>query len=248
MGNPGYSGGAPAYIGSKLVRVALRPDMSHDVEAMIKADPNAGAYYICNPNNPTGTVTARKDIEYLLANKAKDAVVIVDEAYIHFSDSAKPCTDLVAQDKDVIVLRTFSKIYGMAGLRAGAAIARPDLLEKIRAWGGSGMMPITGMACAAASLRVKNLVPERRAYNKRVREDVFEFLHKKGIDYIPSESNFFMMTVKGKTGQEVNQAMAAQKVVIGRTWPVWPERVRVTVGTSEEMAKFKTALETVLSA
>jgi histidinol-phosphate aminotransferase len=62
MGNPGYSGGAPAFIGSKVVRVALRPDMSHDVEAMIKADPNAGAYYVCNPNNPTGTVTPRKDI------------------------------------------------------------------------------------------------------------------------------------------------------------------------------------------
>ena len=248
MGNPGYSGGAPAYIGSKVVRVPLRPDFSHDVEAMIKADPNAGAYYVCNPNNPTGTVTSRKDIEYLLANKPKDAVVVVDEAYIHFSDSAKTCTDLVAQDKDVVVLRTFSKAYGMAGLRAGCAIARPDLLAKIRTFGGGGFLPITGMACAAASLRVKNLVAERRAYNKQVREDTFAFLQKKGIDFIPSETNFFMMTMKGMTGQEVNQKMAEHKVFIGRTWPVWPERVRVTVGLAEEMAKFKVALEKVLAA
>jgi len=99
MANPGYGGGAPAFIGSKVVRVPLRPDMSHDVEAMVKADPNAGVYYVCNPNNPTGTVTSRKDIEYLLANKQKDAVVVVDEAYVHFSDTAQMCTDLVAQDK-----------------------------------------------------------------------------------------------------------------------------------------------------
>jgi histidinol-phosphate aminotransferase len=248
MANPGYGGGAPEFIGSKVVRVPLRSDYSHDVEAMIKADPNAGAYYVCNPNNPSGTVTGRKDIEYLLAHKAKDAVVVVDEAYIHFSDSAKTCTDLVAQDKDVVVLRTFSKAYGMAGIRAGCAIARPDLIAKMRAFAGNGMLPITGMACAAASLRVGSLVAERRAYNKRVREDVFEFLEKKNIDFIKSETNFFMFTVKGMTGQEVNEAMAKHKVLIGRTWPAWPQRVRCSVGLVEEMAKFKIAFEKVLNA
>src|SRR5205085_4552027 len=119
MGNPGYGGGAPEFIGSKLNRVPLRADHSHDVEAMIKADPNAGVYYVCNPNNPSGTLTARKDIEYLLANKKSDAVVVVDEAYIHFSKNAQPCSDLVAAGKDVIVLRTFSKVYGLAGVDAG---------------------------------------------------------------------------------------------------------------------------------
>ena len=106
------TGGAPSFIGSKVVRVPLRDDYSHDVEGMIKADPDAGAYYICNPNNPTGTLTTRKGVEYLLANKKKNAVVVIDEAYIHFSDDAQSAADLVAADKDVIVLRTFSKIYG----------------------------------------------------------------------------------------------------------------------------------------
>ena len=248
MADPGYGGGAPSYIGSKTVRVPLRTDMSHDVEAMIKADPNAGAYYVCNPNNPTGTITSRKDIEYLLANKPADAVVVVDEAYIHFSDTARTCTDLVAQAKDVVVLRTFSKAYGMAGIRAGAAIARPDLLEKMGPFAGGGMLPITGMACAAASLRSSTVVPERRAYTKGVREDVFAFLNQKGIDFIPSESNFFMMTVDGMTGAEVNQAMAQHEVYIGRVWAIWPQRVRVSVGTVEEMAKFKAAFSKVLDA
>ncbi|MEO8595222.1 MAG: pyridoxal phosphate-dependent aminotransferase [Candidatus Solibacter sp.] len=244
MANPGYGGGAPEFIGSKTTRVPLRPDFSHDVEAMIKADPNGGVFYVCNPNNPSGTVTPRKDIEYLLANKKKDAVVVVDEAYIHFSDSAQPCNDLVAADKDVIVLRTFSKIYGMAGLRAGFALGRPDLLAKLRSF-GVGFMPVTGMACATASLRVRGLVAERRAINKRIRDKTFEFLEKKKITYVPSEANFFMMEVN-RPGADFAQAIAAEKVIIGRVWPAWPTKVRVTVGTQAEMDKFTAAVTKVV--
>ena len=243
MGDPGYGGGAPEFIGSKTVRVPLRPDFSHDVEAMIKTAPDAGVYYVCNPNNPSGTVTARKDIEYLLANKKKDAVVVIDEAYIHFSDKAQPSNDLVAADKDVVVLRTFSKVYGMAGLRAGFAMGRPDLLAKLRPY-GNGMLPITGLACATASMRTKGLVPERRAINKRIREDVFSFLEKKNIKFIPSETNFFMMEV-GRPGTEYSRAMAEQKIYIGRVWAAWPTKVRVTVGTQDEMNKFKAAVEKI---
>jgi histidinol-phosphate aminotransferase len=245
MANPGYGGGAPAFIGSKVVRVPLRPDFSHDVEAMFKADPDAGVYYVCNPNNPSGTETARKDIEYLLANKKKDAIVVVDEAYIHFSDTAKPSNDLVAADKDVVVLRTFSKVYGMAGIRAGFALGRPDLLAKMRPY-GAGMLPITGLACATASLKAKSLVPERKAINAKIRSDVFEFLEKKNIKYVPSSTNFFMMEV-GRPGEEVAKALANQKVYIGRMWPVWPTKVRVSVGTQAEMDKFKSALSIVMA-
>lgn len=241
MANPGYGGGAPAFIGSKLVRVPLRADYSHDAEGMIKADADAGVYYICNPNNPTGTVTPRKDIEYLLAQKKKDAVVLVDEAYIHFTEKTESCADLVNQGKDVIVLRTFSKIYGMAGIRAGFAMGRPDLLGKLRPY-GAGFLPVPSLACATASLRAKGLVPERRALNRRIREDTFNFLAKKGVKYVPSEANFFMMEVN-RPGEEFAGAMAANKVIIGRIWPVWPTKVRVTVGSQEDMAKFKTAFE-----
>ncbi len=246
MGDPGYGGGAPRYIGSKVIRVPLRADYSHDVEAMIKADPNAGAYYVCNPNNPTGTVTARKDIEYLLANKKPDAVVVVDEAYIHFSDSAEPANDLVAAGKDVVVLRTFSKAYGMAGIRAGFALARPDLLAKMNAYGNPSFLPITGTACATASLKVKGLIAERRAINKRIREKTFEHLEKAHIKYVPSETNFFMMEV-GRPGGEIAKALTEHKIYIGRVWPAWPTKVRVTVGTQEEMDKFTAALDKVMA-
>jgi histidinol-phosphate/aromatic aminotransferase/cobyric acid decarboxylase-like protein len=248
MGDPGYEAGSVAagFIGSKVIRVPLTSDYRHDVKAMLaQGGPNAGLFYICNPNNPTGTLTPKSEIEWLVANKPKGSIVMVDEAYTHISE-APFNTDLVAKEKDVVVLRTFSKIYGMAGLRAGAAIARPDLLTKLGGW-SAGMLPITGMAAASASLQVKNLIPERRAKIGAVREETFNFLEKNKFKYVPSVSNCFMIDVH-RPGNEVVMAMRKEKVYIGRVWPAWPNSVRVTVGTSEEMKKFETAFLKVMQA
>ncbi len=245
--DPGYEAGerAAEFIGAKVIRVPLTKSYAHDVKAMAAASPDAGLIYVCNPNNPTGTLTPRADIEWLLENKPKGSILMVDEAYIHIA-GAPVCSDLVAKDKDIIVLRTFSKIYGMAGLRAGAALARPDLLAKIRNY-TSGALPITGMAGAAASLKVPTLVPERRKIIGAVREDVLAFLDKNNFKFVPSVSNKFMVDV-GKPGKLVIDAMAKEKVYIGRTWPSWPTYVRVSVGTQEEMNQFKLAFVKVMSA
>src|SRR5215468_7606689 len=146
--NPDYeaAGRAASFRGAKVIRMTLTQTWAHDVKAMVKAaeEQEAGLIYICNPNNPTGTTTPRADIEYLVNNKPEGTVVLLDEAYIHFCDEPY-CTDLVAMDKDLIILRTFSKIYGMAGLRCGAAFGRPDLLERLSKF-GAGALPITGVA------------------------------------------------------------------------------------------------------
>jgi histidinol-phosphate aminotransferase len=244
--DPGYEAGegAARFIGARVHRVPLTRDYRHDVRAMAKADESTGLIYVCSPNNPTGTVTPKEDVEWLLANKPAGSVVLLDEAYLHFAGSAKPATDLVAKDKDLIVLRTFSKIYGMAGLRAGAALARPDLLDKLRRY-GTGMLPVTGMVGATASLKVPGLVAERRRLVTAIRQDVFSFLEKHGFSFVPSESNKFMLDVK-RPGGEIVRAMAAEQVYIGRVWPSWPTHVRVTIGTEEEMNKFKSALLKVM--
>lgn len=247
MGDPGYeaAGRAAKFIGAQTKLVPLTSDFKHDVKAMLAAGgPNAGLFYICNPNNPTGTLTPKADIEWLVANKPKGSVVMVDEAYTHISE-APFNTDLVAQDKDVVVLRTFSKIYGMAGLRAGAAIARPDLIEKLAGW-SAGMLPITGMAAATASLSDPNLVPERRKLIGHVREETFAFLDKNNFKYVPSVSNCFMIDVK-QPGADILMAMRKEKVYIGRVWPAWPTHVRVTVGTADEMKKFQAAFLKVMA-
>ena len=134
VGDPGYEAGARAaeFIGAPVMRVPLVPgSFKHDVKAMVAAAPTAGLFYICNPNNPTGTITPKEDIEWLVENKPAGSVVLIDEAYIHLS-TATMSSYMVAADKDVMILRTFSKLYGMAGLRAGAAIAKPELLAKCR--------------------------------------------------------------------------------------------------------------------
>jgi histidinol-phosphate aminotransferase len=235
---------AAQFIGTKVIRVPLTSTYAHDVRKMAMASEDAGLIYVCNPNNPTGTLTPRSEIEWLLANKPKGAVLLLDEAYIHIA-GAPMCSDLVAQDKDIIILRTFSKIYGMAGLRAGAAIGRPDLLEKIRPW-TSGALPVTGMVAATASLKSKTLVPDRRKIIGDVRKDVLGFLDAHGFEYIPSVSNKFMVNVK-RPGRLAIEALAKEKVFVGRVWPSMPTHVRVSVGTQEEMNKFKTAFLKVMA-
>src|SRR5947209_3113213 len=244
--DPGYEAGerAARFIGAKVARVPLTKTYAHDVKAMAEADSNAGLIYVCNPNNPTGTLTPRADIEWLLENKPKGSVLMVDEAYIHIA-GAPMCSDLVAKDKDIIILRTFSKIYGMAGLRAGAAFGRPDLLAKVTPW-TAGALAITGMVAATASLKSKTLVPERRKIIGNVREDVLAFLDKNNFKYVPSVSNKFMVDVK-RPGNEIIEALRKEKVYIGRVWPSWPTYVRVSVGTADEMNKFKTAFLKVMS-
>ena len=244
--DPGYEAGAHAarISGARIVKVPLTKTYSHDVKAMLAAAPDAGVFYICTPNNPTGTLTSHSDIEYLLANKPKDSVLLVDEAYIHFSDGTS-ALDLVKADKDVVVLRTFSKIYGMAGLRCGFALARPELLEKIEAFSGWSAMPITAVAAATASLKDPQLVPERKQINAKVREATFEWLSKSGYSFVPSQSNCFMVDAK-RPAKEMIDAMAAQNVFIGRPWPVWPTHVRVTVGTQSEMEHFQAAFDRVM--
>jgi len=245
--DPSYEQGprAAASMKAPLKMVPLTSNYAHDVKAMLAADPKAGAFYIVNPNNPTGTMTPRSDILWLLQNKPAGSVVIVDEAYFHFSNDDS-VIDQVAADKDIIVLRTFSKIYGMAGIRAGFAFARPDLLARFQtlapiSFRTVASVSILAAAGAGAGLRDPSLVPTRRKINTDNREATLEFLDKSGYKYVPgSQANFFMVDVK-RPGREFMESMLKEKVAIGRTWKAMPTYVRVTVGTADEMAKFQTA-------
>jgi histidinol-phosphate aminotransferase len=244
--DPGYEAGmfAAEAASARVIKVPLTKTYAHDVKAMLAAAPDAGLFYICSPNNPTGTLTPHSDIEYLVESKPKGSIVMVDEAYIHFCD-APSTIDLVKAGKDVVVLRTFSKTYGMAGLRCGFLIARPDLMDKIMARAGWNFMPITALVAASASLKDSNLVPERKRINAGIRRETFQWLDRNGYSSIPSESNCFLLDTK-RPGKEVIDAMAQQKVCIGRIWPVMPTWVRITVGTHDEMQQFQTAFQKVM--
>jgi len=235
-----------AHVGTRVVKVPLTKTYAHDVKSMLAAGSDTGLFYLCNPNNPTGTMTPHSDIEYLVASKPKDSVVLIDEAYIHLTE-APSALDLVKAGKDVIVLRTFSKVYGMAGLRCGLAIARPDLLDRVMNHGGFNFMPITAVVAATASLSDSSLVPERRRINATIRQQTFDWLGRNGYSYIPSESNCFMLDTK-RPGQQLRDAMAKENVLIGRVWPIMPTYVRITVGTQQEMERFQAAFQKVMRA
>lgn len=251
VGEPSYEQGptAGAKMNCKVHRVPLLPNGAYDIDAMLKASDNIAAFYIVNPNNPTGTMTPKSEIVRLVKNKPAGSVVIVDEAYHHFSPD-ESSIDLVAADQDVIVLRTFSKIYGMAGLRAGFMIAKPELQAKVRMVGtaagtgtGMGAVSISTAAAATASLKDPNLIATRRKINADIRENVLEWMDKNGYTYMKgSQANFFQVDVK-RPGPEFAKLMTAEHIHIGRTWKAMPNYCRITVGTQEEMNKFMVAFK-----
>ncbi|MFI5317779.1 MAG: pyridoxal phosphate-dependent aminotransferase [Myxococcota bacterium] len=247
--DPGYEAAAFAaqFIGAKVVRVPLRRDGSHDLPAMLAAakSQSTGLFYVCNPNNPTGTVTPHAEIEALIAKKPSDSLVLLDEAYIHFCDEP-PGADLVRDGKDVVVLRTFSKIFGMAGLRAGFAIARPELLARMTGW-YTGALPATSMAAAHAMLGEPELIASRKRDNAARRSDLMQFFEAHGFQFTPSVSNNLMVDARMPTPQVI-EALKKRSVYVGRPWPVWPTHVRVTVGSTKDMSRFKSAFLDVTSA
>jgi histidinol-phosphate aminotransferase len=250
IADPGYE--APVWAAkvseAPVIKVPLadpKGTATHDIKAMTAAASAPGVIYICNPNNPTGTSTSRADMEYAVANAPKGTILLIDEAYIHLSD-APSTLDFVKDGKDVIVLRTFSKLYGMAGLRAGFAVARPDLLKQLGALSGLTALPITAVAAAKASLLDKDLVPTRKKLIGDVRRETLDWLKNQGYACTPSETNCFMLDVR-RPGTEVIAAMAAKEIYIGRVFPAWPTSVRITVGTRDEMMAFRKAFGEVMS-
>jgi histidinol-phosphate aminotransferase len=250
IADPGYE--APMWAakaaGAPIIKVPLADPTGaakHDVKAMLAASANPGVIYICNPNNPTGTCTPRSEIEYLVANAPKDTVILIDEAYIHLCTEPQSL-DFVKEGKNVIVLRTFSKLYGMAGLRMGFAIGRKDLLAKYQYF-GQNSLPVTALAAAKTSLEEKELVATRRKIIGDVRMETLAWLKSQGYACTPSESNCFMLDVK-RPGRQVMAGMATKQVYIGRGWPAWPTQVRITVGTKDEMLAFRKAFSEVMAA
>ncbi len=237
---------AASVVKAPVHRVPLTAAIGHDVKAMVAADPSAGVIYICNPNNPTGTITPRADILWALENKPAGSVLLVDEAYIHLSDE-QSVVDQVAAGKDLIILRTFSKIYGMAGIRCGIAMGRPDLLARLEPY-LQNSMPVTALAAAHASITDPDLIPTRKKWLADTRNETFAWLKANGYKLVGApQSNCFMIQT-GRDAHAVIAALQAEKVYIGRVWPVWPNAVRVSVGTPEDMAKFRTAFKKVMDA
>jgi histidinol-phosphate aminotransferase len=172
---------------------------------------------------------------------------LVDEAYIHFAD-VPSAAYMAAAGKDVIVMRTFSKIFGMAGMRMGYVMARPDIIEKMMRYDGgmqSGALPMPSLACATASLTAADLIAQRRSQMREARTMALDHLKKRKLRVIRTEANMFMVDWRTRQASDMRTAFRTQSVDIGRSWPIWPTVSRVTVGSMSDMEGFCAALDKV---
>jgi histidinol-phosphate aminotransferase len=235
---------------ANAVTVPQTPDHRHDLDAMAAAvNANTGLVYICNPNNPTGTIVSTAELAKFMDRVPTTTAVLVDEAYFHFAEdpSYGSVIGWVAKYPNLIVARTFSKIYGMAGMRLGYAISTAENIRAMRP--GKLMFSANEavMSAAIVSLNDPDHVADQRQKIVGTRKWLSSELDKDGRTYIPSQANFMMINV-GTDVSPVIRAFAAQNILVGRKFAGMDNWLRVSMGTPEEMQKFTAALRQIVPA
>ncbi len=229
-------------LGHPVILTKLREDYTADVKKLAEAadKSHGGLIYLCNPNNPTAAAVKSTDVDWLVANLPANTILLMDEAYIHFVESpnVQSAIPYVRQGKDVIVARTFSKIYGMAGLRVGFAAARPDLIQHLAPLQMNVISYVSARAVVAALKDSATIVPERRAKLAKTRRELCTWLREHNVKYIEPNANFLMIDT-GRNAREFISAMPKLGVAPGRPFPPLDQMLRVTIGTDAEMAKFR---------
>lgn len=235
--------------GSEIIRVPLDARFAHDLPQMLDAAKNAALVYICNPNNPTATITPKADMRAFLDALPVSVPVLVDEAYHHYAESAdyESVAPLIKAKPNLIVARTFSKIYAMAGLRLGYAIAQKPMIDRLNAQQAFNAINMLAAVAGRASLLDTNHVAESRRRNRETRAWLVEQLRNAGYRTLPSEANFLMIDMRTEV-RPVIQAFRERGIHVGRVFPALPRHLRVTIGTMEEMKRFAAAFAAVTSA
>ena len=233
-------------VGAYIHRVPVDAGMQHELEAMERRITHAvRLVFVCNPNNPTGTVLPADRLRAFCEGVSRRAVVFVDEAYHEYVDDPAYASmvSLVRAGHNVIVSRTASKIHGMAGLRIGFAIARPDLIARLQQY-GMGFPNVLAARAAIASYRDPEHQAFSRAKNREARSYLYALFDELGRRYTASQGNFVFFHT-GRPIQEFQAAMQAKGVLVGRPFPPFLEWCRVSTGTMDEMKRFGAALRDV---
>jgi len=227
--------------GAEVVKVPLNSSFSHDLPKMLAAA-KGGLIYVCNPNNPTASITPKTELRGFIAKTPPETMILVDEAYFHYADSPEyeSVIPLVKDHPNLIVARTFSKIYGMAGLRCGYCVAQPDTIKRMRPHQMWDSVNIMALAAASASLDDPEQVPNGQRLNSEVKAFVTSELDKMGYTTIPSQANFIMIDVKHPVVPLI-QALKQRNVQVGRLFPALPNYMRLTIGKKSEMETFLAA-------
>jgi histidinol-phosphate aminotransferase len=236
-------------LGRHVVKVPLTRKWSADVERMADEAKKSGGgvIHLGNPNNPTSSLTPKGEMRWLAENLPPKTVLLVDEAYIQFADSpeAESAIAYVREGRNVVATRTFSKLYGMAGVRVGFGCGRADLLQAMQPF-RNNVIGIMGARAAVAAVQLgEAFVTERRNRRNRTRAQICAWLDRKGLRYIPSQGNFVLIDIR-RAVADVIPRMLEQGVAVGRRFDTLDNWMRVAIGTPEEMDKFRAAFEKVI--
>jgi histidinol-phosphate aminotransferase len=233
---------------AEVVKVPLTGTYAHDLAKMLAAA-SEGLVYICNPNNPTASITPKNDLRDFINKTPKQTMVLVDEAYHHYADGAdyESVIPMVKDHPNLIVARTFSKIYGMAGLRCGYCVAQRETIQRLRPHQTWDSMNIMAVVAAIASLNDPDQVPNGRKMNSQTKQFVLSEINKLGYQNIPSQANFVMIDVKRSVLPLIG-GLRERGVQVGRLFPALPNHMRVTIGKQAEMETFLTAFREIIRA
>jgi histidinol-phosphate aminotransferase len=234
--------GAMAKIsGAEVVTVPLTKAFAHDLDATLaRTDSSTGLIYICNPNNPTASITPRRDIEDFIQKLPKSTMVLIDEAYHHFvapTESYASFIDKPIDDDRVIVARTFSKVYGLAGIRVGYAVASPEVAKKFSARAVPAGVNVVAALAAVAALDDQAFVRSCVKRNTDSRQEFLNQANGRMVRCIDSHANFVMINAQ-RPAKEVIEHFKKHNVEIGRPFPPLDNYVRVTLGKPPEMLDF----------
>ncbi len=252
VAEPAYEAVIQYSVNSKAdaTKIPLTADFRHDLPKMADAvNRDTGMVYICNPNNPTGTIVKKAEIQQFMDRVPDSVPIVFDEAYAHFvtDPDFESALRYVKAGRNVVVARTFSKIFGMAGMRVGYAVARKDVIDRIKPF--TVDFTITGPAAMAAMTAIVDAPHVERIakLNAANRQMLFDEMKRMKFDCTDSQSNFMMINVKKPVGPII-QEFEKRKVLVGREFPAMTNFLRVTIGTEDEMKKFFVAFREIFRA
>ena len=246
----GLIGQYAARAGIEVAAVHLASDWSHDLQGMLaRCDSRVGLVYLCNPNNPTGSLTGRGDLELFLSRLPASVHVLIDEAYHHYVEASSGYRSFIDQpidDSRVVVARSFSKIFGLAGMRVGYAIAAPHAASQLAACALDRNVNVAAAAAAAAALDDVEHVHKSRSLNVDDRQEFLNQANARMLRTIDSHSNFVMMGTEHPVGSIVEQLsvnsivehFAHNNIVLARPFAPLSRYVRVSLGTTADMREF----------
>ncbi len=229
------------FTGAPVTKVRLTRELAHDLTTMrARTGPATGLVYLCNPNNPTATITPRKQIEKFVASLPTSTVVVVDEAYHEYAGLSAAYASFIDRalgDDRVIVLRTFSKVYGMAGLRLGYAVGAPKMLERMRAFATEDSINSIVVRAGLAALDSQDAIHEWVKRNDDDQQEFFNQATGRMLKPIDSHTNFVFMDVL-RPAEVVIQHFRQHRIHLGPQFASMPKHVRLSFGTPEEMIEF----------